>query len=439
MKTLRILLFTLLFPVVLPACRDAGQEPPGAVSGEAPEPELIQTLPEAEKEVLPGVEVLARDYAGELQGLRVGILTNPTGVTRQLESTIDVVRELPGVEVVRLFSPEHGLRGQFFAGDKVSDMRDPVSDLPVVSLYGATRKPTAEMLEGLDVVLYDIQDVGHRTYTYVSTLTYLMEACEEAGVAVWVLDRPDPMGGLKVGGPVIDSDLLSFIGIHEVPQVYGMTPGEWARMIQAERTPDVDLRVIPMDGWRRGMDYGDLGWIWIPPSQHIPHWESAYFYAMTGTIGELRRLSEGVGTPAPFQLIGAPWLDGQAFARRLNAADLPGVIFRPTSFKPRYGTGSGELMQGVQIHVRDYDAVDPAGTGLALMAALVEQAPEQDVFADFVKEDGSTTGYLKALGSRELAEELAANRPPVISDEQQARLRAFLERREQYLLYEQAP
>ena len=438
MKTLRMLLFALLLPAVFSACRDSADEPQVAVTGETAEPAPVQAQasPDTDPEALPGVEVLARDFAGELQGLRVGILTNPTGVTRQLESTIDVVRGLPGVEVARLFSPEHGLRGQFFAGDKVSDMRDPVSGLPVVSLYGATRKPMPEMLEGLDAVLYDIQDVGHRTYTYVSTLTYLMEACEAAGVAVWVLDRPDPMGGIKVGGPVIDADLLSFIGIHDVPQVYGMTPGEWARMIRAERTPAVDLRVIPLDGWRRGMNYGDLGWIWIPPSQHIPHWESAYFYAMTGTIGELRRLSEGVGTPAPFQLIGAPWLDGQAFAGWLKAVDLPGVIFRPTSFKPRYGTGSGELMQGVQIHISDYDAVDPAGVGLALMAALVELAPEQGVFADFVKEDGSATGYLKALGSRELAEELAANRPPLISGEQQARLDAFLTRRERYLLYD---
>ena len=182
-------------------------------------------------EVLPGVEVLARDHAHELAGKRVGILTNPTGVTRELKSTIDVIRSLPQVRVVRLFSPEHGLRGQHYAGDKVSENLDPVSRLPVVSLYGATRKPTPEMLEGLDMVIYDIQDVGHRTYTYVSTLTYLMEACEEAGVAVWVLDRPDPMGGHLTGGPMLDPDLESFIGIHPVPQVYGMTPGEWAQTV----------------------------------------------------------------------------------------------------------------------------------------------------------------------------------------------------------------
>ena len=178
-------------------------------------------------QVLPGVEVLVRDYGDQLKGHNVAILTNPTGVTRELESTIDVVRAIPGVNVVRLFSPEHGLRGQHFAGEKIDETRDPVSGIPVASLYGKTRKPTAQMLEGLDLVIYDIQDVGHRSYTFVSTLTLLMEACESAGVAVWVLDRPDPMGGKTVGGPMLDPDLLSFIGIHDVPQVYGMTPGEW--------------------------------------------------------------------------------------------------------------------------------------------------------------------------------------------------------------------
>jgi len=386
-------------------------------------------------EVLPGVEVLARDHVAELQGLRLGLLTNPTGVNRRLESTIDVVRALPGTELVRLFSPEHGLRGQFFAGDKVDEQRDPVSGLPVVSLYGQTRRPPPESLQGLDAVLYDIQDVGSRSYTYVSTLTYLMEACEAAGVAVWVLDRPDPMGGEVVGGPMLDPDLLSFIGVHDVPQVYGMTPGEWAQMIRAERTPDVELKVIPLDGWRRGMNYGDLGWIWIPPSQHIPHWETSYHYAMTGTIGELRRVNEGVGTPTPFELIGATWLDGRALADRLNRLGLSGILFRPLSYTPRYGTGAGETLQGVQLHVSDFGAVDPPAVGLAVMGALVRQAPEQHLFRDYLKEDGSATGFLRALGSRAMAEQLAANQLPARSESERSRFEEFLERRKNYLLY----
>jgi uncharacterized protein YbbC (DUF1343 family) len=416
----------LLLSLLLSACAPAPEPVPEAPVNPAPEP----------RTVLPGVEVLLRDHAADLAGRRIGILTNPTGVTRRLESTIDVVRALPGVEVVRLFGPEHGVRGEHFAGAKIDETRDAVSGLPVVSLYGATRRPSAAMLEGLDVVLYDIQDVGHRTYTYVSTLTYLMEACAEAGVAVWVLDRPDPLGGTVVGGPMLEPDLVSFIGVHPVPQVYGMTPGEWARMIRAERSPDVELRVIALDGWQRGMSYGETGLPWVPPSQHIPHWETSYFYAMTGTIGELRRVNEGVGTPTPFELIGAPWLDGREFAGRLNALDLPGVRFRALSYTPRYGTGAGELLQGVQIHVLDYGAVNPPQVGAALMAQLVGIAPEQALFADYQNDDGSATGFLKALGDRAIAAALAENRVPesLITGESEAR-RAFEARRANYLIY----
>jgi uncharacterized protein YbbC (DUF1343 family) len=425
MKRIVIALFSLL----LVACAPAPEPVAAPPAAEAPH------VPET-REVLPGVEVLLRDHATELRGMRIGILTNPTGVDRRLASTIDVVRALPDVEVVRLFGPEHGVRGQHFAGAKIEENRDPESGLPVVSLYGATRRPTAAMLEGLDAVLYDIQDVGHRTYTYVSTLTYLMEACAEAGVAVWVLDRPDPLGGRVVGGPMLDPDLVSFIGIHPVPQVYGMTPGEWARMIRAERTPGVALRVIPLDGWRRGMSYGETGLPWVPPSQHIPHWESSFFYAMTGTIGELRRVNEGVGTPTPFELVGAPWLDGREFARRLNALDLPGVRFRALSYTPRYGTGSGELLQGVQIHVLDFGAVDPPRVGAALMAQLVATAPDQRIFAGYLNDDGSATGFLKALGNRSIAEALAENRVPdaLVTGESEA-LEAFRARRADYLIY----
>ena len=410
MSRIALLALTLL----LAACGPASEPQTASAPAVDVAPERVSPA-ETQRErnpVLAGVEVLLRDHATELLGLRVGILTNPTGVTRELESTIDVVRKLPGVEVVRLFGPEHGVRGQHFAGAKVNETVDAVSGLPVVSLYGATRRPTAAMLEGLDVVLYDIQDVGHRTYTYVSTLTYLMEACAEAGVAVWVLDRPDPLGGRVVGGPMLDPDLVSFIGVHPVPQVYGMTPGEWARMIRAERVPGIELRVIPLDGWRRGMTYGETGLPWVPPSQHIPHWESSFFYAMTGTIGELRRVNEGVGTPTPFELIGAPWLDGREFARRLNEWDLPGVRFRALSYKPRYGTGSGELLQGVQIHVLDYDVADPPRIGAALMAELAAIAPDQDLFARYLDDDGSATGFLKALGDLSIAEALAENRVP---------------------------
>jgi len=432
------LMYALLLVLLLAACSENAEDTePGTetVPAAAEEVVPVEEAPPA-AEILPGVEVLVRDYADALAGRKVGILTNPTGVTRTLESTIDAVRSMPGVDVVRLFSPEHGLRGQHHAGDKVNETHDPISGLPVMSLYGGTRRPTPEMLEGLDVILYDIQDVGHRTYTFVSSLTYLMEACEEAGVAVWVLDRPDPTGGQQVGGTIIDPDLLSFIGIHEVPQVYGMTPGEWAQMIKAERTPGIELKVIRMDGWRRGMTFGETGWIWVPTSQHIPQWTTSYFYGMTGTLGELGKVNVGVGTPTPFELIGAEWLDGQLFAERLNAHNIPGVIFRPLSFSPRYALGTGKMLHGIQIHISDYHAVNPASVLAALIIELVRIAPERNLFADYLREDGSPSGFLKALGDRSIAERLARNEIPegLVSGTSEE-LEAFLVRREQYLLY----
>lgn len=397
---------------------------------------LALMLSACSRGVRPGVEVLVREHRKELRGKRVAILTNATGVDRKSRSTIDLVRGLKDVEVVRLFSPEHGIRGAAAAGEAVSDATDPVSGLPVVSLYGATRRPTAEMLKDLDVVLYDIQDIGSRSYTYVSTLTYLMEACQTANVEVWVLDRPEPMGGNKVAGPMIDADLISFIGVHPVPQIYGLTPGEWARMIQAERTPGVRLKVIPLERWRRGMNYGELGWSWVPPSPNIPRWESAYFYAMTGTLGELGKVSEGVGTDMPFELVGAPWLDGAKLAEDLNGRGMKGVEFSETSFTPTKGAFAGQECKGVRIQLTDPVHVSPATVSRELMTAMNRIAPEQAVFGG-LDLTGEPSMFLKALGDKPMAESLAKGEDPAVHLKRMAGERAdFIRRRQQYLLYE---
>jgi uncharacterized protein YbbC (DUF1343 family) len=397
---------------------------------------LLLTVPEARAgEVRPGVEVLVDDYAKNLRGKRVGILTNATGVDRDLNATIDLVRGLKEVEVVRLFSPEHGIRGVAAAGEAVEDGVDPISGLPVVSLYGATRKPRQDMLKDLDIVLYDIQDIGSRSYTYISTLTYMMEACQAAGVEVWVLDRPEPMGGHKVSGPMIDHDLMSFIGVHYVPQVYGMTPGEWARMIQGERTPSVSLTVIPLDNWRRGTTYGELGWFWVPPSPHIPRWETCYYYAMTGILGELGKVSEGVGTPIPFEQVGAPWLDGNALADDMNSRRLKGVKFRPTSFTPRYGSFADKECHGVQIYITDYDRVVPAAVSRELMTAMNRVAGDQAIFAN-IDLTGEPSLFLKALGDRGMAKALKkGDAVEPMLDRIQTERDGFLKRRQQYLIY----
>ena len=384
--------------------------------------------------VLSGLEVLVTHHAAKLQGKRVGILTNPTGVDRALVSTIDRVRALPGVQVVRLFCPEHGLRGAFAAGAAVDETRDAVSGLPIVSLYGASRRPPPASLEGLDAVLYDIQDVGHRTYTFISTMTTMMQACERAGVEFWVLDRPDPLGGDKVGGPSLDEKNKSFIGVHNVPQVYGLTPGEWARLLKAELLPKLKLIVFPMRGWRRGMTYGELGWTWVPPSEHIPHWQSAFFYAMTGTLGELGIVSEGVGTPLPFEQIGAPWIDGTRLARALNAAKLPGVAFRATTFRPRYARYKGQLCRGAQIHLLDPKTCDPARVSATIMKILAQQYPARALFKP---SGGNAYGmFRRALGDSAFAAALAQGKSFTAAEKRiERQRRAYLKRREKILIY----
>ena len=386
-------------------------------------------------EVRPGVEVLEH-YAEKLAGKRVGILTNPTGVTRDGRHTIDVVRAMPGVQVVRLFAPEHGLRGGYQAGENVDGQNvDPVSGLPVVSQHGSSRKPPAASLAGLDIVLYDIQDVGVRHYTFISSLVNMMEACETAGVEVWVLDRPDPLGGDKLAGPTLVKELRSFIGIHEVPVVYGLTPGEFARLIQRERTPKLKLTIVPMQGWKRGMRYGELGWPWVPPSEHIPHWESCFHYALTGTIGELGMVSEGVGTPLPFEQIGAPWIDGVKLAENLNGARVAGVWFRPTTFKPRYGTYAGEFCNGVQMHLTDVQTLDVGKAAAALWLTLGRMYPERKIYAG--KSEERRSMFLKALGNPAVAERLAAGGAADALDAQMEKeTEVWNQRRAGILLYE---
>ncbi len=390
------------------------------------------SLPAA-AEVLPGVEVLARDHAADLRGKRVGILTNPTGVTRRMVSTIDVVRALPNVEVVRLFAPEHGLRGGFQAGENIDkQQRDPVSGLPVVSLHGASRRPSPESVAGLDIVIYDIQDVGVRHYTFISSLANMMETCAAAGVEVWVLDRPCPLGGDKLGGPLLQPEQRSFIGIHTLPVVYGLTPGEFARLYQRECTPNLTLRVIPLAGWRRGMVYGDLGWLWVPPSEHIPRWQSCFYYAMLGTIGELGIVSEGVGTPLPFEQTGAPWVDAAVLARELNAAGLAGVVFTPTTFRPRYGTHAGEFCGGVQAHLLDPRAFEPGPAGEALLTTYARLFPGRI----FTPGDGNRYQmFLKGLGDRAAAQALHEQQFDALRARIAAGLKDYEPRRAAVLLY----
>lgn len=305
-----------------------------------------------------GIDVLLQDGASILRGKKVALITHAAAVTADLEATADALFRAPGVKLVALMGPEHGIRGAAYAGDKIADQKDPKTQVPVFSLFGNTQKPTPEMLKGVDVVVYDVQDIGVRSYTYISTLAMAMEAAADAGIPFIILDRPDPLGGLRIEGNLPPKDWKpDFVDYLPVPYVYGMTPGELAQMINGEGWLSggkrCKLQVVPMKGWRRDMLFSDTGRIWAPTSPHIPHAETALFYAATGIVGELQTVSEGVGYTLPFEVLGAPWIDGQLFAKKMNELNLPGLIFRPIFYTPFYATYKGELCGGVQIHIID--------------------------------------------------------------------------------------
>ncbi|QKT02971.1 DUF1343 domain-containing protein [Ectothiorhodospiraceae bacterium 2226] len=326
----------------------------------------------------------AQDFA-PLAGKRVGLITNATGVDRALRSTADLLHESPEVELVALFAPEHGVRGDRPAGERIASYTDETTGLPVHSLYGRTRAPTPEMLAGLDVLVYDIQDIGVRSYTYISTLGLAMGAAARAGVAVLVLDRPNPLGGERVEGAPVEPGHETFVGAYPIPYVYGLTVGELAQMMVGEgwlgEDLTVDLEVVPLEGWRRDMDFRATGLPWVMTSPHIPTPESAAFYAATGILGELQVLSEGVGYTAPFRFIGAPWIEPARFAAELNALGLPGVHFRPVHYTPFYGRDQGKALGGVELHLRDPAQAPLMAIQLHALAVHNRLYPQHDAFA----------------------------------------------------------
>lgn len=329
-----------------------------------------------------GIEVLKESRFKILQGKRVGLITNATGVDNQLKSTVDILHEAPGVELVALYGPEHGVRGDVHAGDKVSDFRDPNTGVPVYSLYGATRKPTPEMLEGVDVLVYDIQDIGCRSYTYISTMYLAMQAAAENNIEFVVLDRPNPLGGLKVEGNLVEDGFYSFVSQLKIPYVYGLTCGELAQMINGEGMIDTPckLTVIKMKKWRRKMNFEDTGLPWVPTSPHIPFAHSAYFYPVSGILGELGYLSIGVGYTLPFEMFAAEWINAEEFADALNAKNLPGILFRPMHLKPYYSVGQGTNHQGVQVYLVDFSKARLSDIQFHVMEVAAELYPDKKVF-----------------------------------------------------------
>ena len=304
-------------------------------------------------QVKPGIEVLREGEFACLKGKRVGLVTNPTGVDKQLISTVDILFDAPDVQLVALYGPEHGVRGDIPAGEKVENQKDAKTGLPVYSLYGKTRKPTPEMLQNVDVLVYDIQDIGCRSYTFISTLGLLMQAAAEQNKEVVVLDRPNPLGGNKVEGSGVSEGYFSFVSQFDIPYIYGLTCGELAKYLNQEI--GCQLTVIPMQGWERSMKFEDTGLPWVPTSPQIPCTAAALLYPATGIIGEMGFLNIGVGYTLPFQVMAATWVNAVQLTDALNAKNLPGIAFRPIVFKPLFGSLKGQNVQGVQIFITDYD------------------------------------------------------------------------------------
>ncbi|HNW59373.1 MAG TPA: DUF1343 domain-containing protein [bacterium] len=378
-----------------------------------------------------GVDVLLSDSLALIQGKRLGLITNATGLTSSHESTIDALIRAPGVRLVALFGPEHGVRGDVEAGQAIDSYVDEKSGITVYSLYGRTHKPTPEMLRGVDLLLYDIQDIGSRAYTYIYTMARSMEAARENHIPFMVLDRPDPLGGELVDGGVLETRFKSGIGLYPIPFVYGMTVGELARLFNQEFGIGCALQVIPLAGWQRGMDFAATGLMWVPTSPHIPQAPSAWYCAAVGCLGELQQVDVGVGMPGPFEYVGAPWIEADALATELNARQLPGVFFRPVHYRPFYGTFKGVDLQGVQIHLLDRSRFRPMLTQLHILTALQRLYPDRNIY-DTPRLDM----FMKAIGTDQVHTRIRAGAGvDEILAYWQAGLVQFESLRQKYLLY----
>ena len=337
-------------------------------------------------QVKTGIETLRDDQFKALEGKKVGLITNPTGVDSNLKSTVDILYEAPNVNLVALYGPEHGIRGNVTAGGLIGDTIDSQTGLPVYSLYGKNKKPSREILRGINVLVYDIQDIGCRSYTYISTLGLAMEAAAENGIEFVVLDRPNPLGGEKFeGSPNIEPDLVSFVSQFPVTYVHGFTVGELAGFLNGEKLLKngirCNLKVIKMQGWERKMNFKATGLPWVLSSPHIPRAETAYFYAASGILGELYSFNIGIGYTLPFELFATEWIDSEKLTAKLNGLKIPGVRFRPIHYKPYYGSQKDINLHGVQPYITDADKIPLTLIQFYVLQECYKLYPKKNVFS----------------------------------------------------------
>lgn len=386
---------------------------------------LAATLFAQADDVLPGIDVLERDEFRQLAGARVALISNHTGLSRDGRSTIRLLHEAPNVDLVRIFSPEHGIEGKLDI-PLINDGTDGATGIPVISLYGDVRRPTTAMLAGIDTIVFDVQDIGARFYTYISTMGNAMIAAAEHDIRFVVLDRPNPINGVDVEGPVLDDGLQSFVGFHTIAIRHGMTVGELATMFESELALDLDLQVVRVAGWRRDEFFDDTGLTWINPSPNMRSLRAALLYPGIGLL-ETTNLSVGRGTQTPFELFGAPWLNAESFAASLNALQLTGVSFTAVEFTPDASTFAMQRCEGVRITIMDRTRFEPLTVGLSIAQQLLRQYPE----------DWQTERYTRLLGSAATLDALLGGKSvDDIKAAYQHGLDTFNVRRSNFLLYE---
>jgi uncharacterized protein YbbC (DUF1343 family) len=418
----------------------------GSVPGKSPTP--------SSPFVRTGIDVFLAKLPDIISGKRVGLITNPTGVAGDLRSTAELIKAVPGIKLVALYGPEHGVRGNAQAGESVPFYFDDKFGVPVFSLYGQSTKPApgmlknideymrsfdtkdtgklpeASMVEDVDILIYDIQDVGTRIYTYVATMAYAMQACAESGIDFVVLDRPNPINGLDMEGPILEYPAYSsFVGLYPIPLRHGMTIGELARLFNDRfLAKKARLTVVPAEGWKREMWYDDTGLPWVIPSPNMPTLDTAAVYPGQGLF-EGTNVSEGRGTTKPFELFGAPWVDGFELARALNGLGLPGVRFREAWFTPTFSKFKGQSCGGCQIHIMDRTAYRPLATTLHIIRVLSKMYPGR---IEFHKDY-----FDKVMGTSRVREALEKGTAvPAILESFKAGLAEFGKLRRPYLLYE---
>lgn len=379
-----------------------------------------------------GLDVFLEQEYKRFKGEKIGLITNMTGVNQQLIPSIDLFHEHPDIHLTALYAPEHGIRGDAKEGEEVESTVDPYTGVPVYSLYGATRKPSKEMLDSVDVLVFDLQDIGARYYTFIYTMAYMMEACGEYDKKLIVLDRPNPISGNKMEGNLVGEDVRSFVGLLPIPNRHGMTVAELALMFKGEFGYQCELDVVPMQGWVRSMYYDETDLFWVPPSPNTTDIDMNILYPGTCLI-EGTNLSEGRGTVRPFEQLGAPFIEGQKLAKAFNQKNIPGILARPTSFVPTYQKHKDTICSGIQLHVTDRETLNSLGAVVVLLETIAAMYPES---FGFLKNDNDKYFFDLLAGTKDLRNIIWEGSSQRFVDSCHEQLLTFRQQKERYLLYE---